>query len=384
MSGRVPDQNHFTQQETRRDTVIIRTSVVGIMANILLAAFKAIAGLASNSIAIVMDAVNNISDAASSVITIIGTKLARKAPDKKHPFGHGRVEYLTAMVISLIVVYAGITAFIESVKKILHPVEPDYSILSLILVSVAVVVKLLLGRYVKRVGIQVNSDSLKDSGEDATLDAVISASTLAAAAIYLIFHVSLEAWLGAVIAVIIVKSGTDMLRDTLSHILGEGVDPELARQIKDTICRFPEISGAYDLVLHNYGPEDYNGSVHIEVPDTLTAEEVDQLTRRVTSEVYQKHKVILTAISVYSINTKNPAAIEARNKVSEIVLSHENTLEMHGFNINFEQRRMRFDIVISFDEKDRWALYEHITEDVQAQYPDYELQVTMDTDFTEQ
>ena len=255
--------------ESSRGRVIVRTSVIGILANVLLAAFKAFVGLVSGSIAIVLDAVNNISDAASSLITIIGTKLAGKSPDKKHPFGYGRIEYLSAMVISVLVLYAGITSFIESVKAIINPVKPDYTAVSLVIVAVGVAVKILLGRYVKSVGRRVNSDSLINSGEDATLDSIISAATLVAAAIYLLFNVSLEAYLGAVIAAIIIKSGVEMLRDTLSKILGERTDATLAREIKKTITSYPEVSGAYDLIMHNYGPDSYNGSVHIEVPDIL-------------------------------------------------------------------------------------------------------------------
>ena len=209
-----------------RDRKIIRTSIIGILANIFLVAFKAFIGLTSNSIAIVMDAVNNLSDAASSVITIIGTKLARKEADRKHPFGYGRIEYLSAMVISVLVLYAGITAFIESVKKIITPETPDYTPVALIIVAAGVIVKIALGLYVKSVGKKVNSDSLINSGQDATLDSIISASTLVAAAVYIIFHISLEAWLGAVIAVVIIKSGIEMLRDTLSKILGERADAE--------------------------------------------------------------------------------------------------------------------------------------------------------------
>ena len=144
-------------EQASRDKTIIRTSIIGIAANVFLAAFKAVVGLTANSIAIVMDAVNNLSDAASSVITIIGTKLAGKEADKKHPFGYGRIEYLSAMVISLLVLYAGITAFVESVKKIIHPDTPEYSASALIIVAVAVVVKIVLGRYVKRVGDRIIS-----------------------------------------------------------------------------------------------------------------------------------------------------------------------------------------------------------------------------------
>ena len=241
--------------ENSRDKIIIRTSIIGILANVFLAGFKAVIGITAHSIAIVMDAVNNLSDAASSVITIVGTKLAGREADRKHPFGYGRIEYLSAMVISLIILYAGVTAFIKSVDKIIHPDVPDYSAVSLVIVAVAVVVKIVLGKYVKSTGEKVNSDSLVNSGADAMLDSVISSSTLVAAAIYLIFNVSLEAWLGAVIAIVIIKSGIEMLKDTVSKILGERVDANMVIAIKKTISSFPEVNGAYDLIMHNYGPD---------------------------------------------------------------------------------------------------------------------------------
>ena len=371
-------------EQASRDSIIIRTSVIGILANIALAAFKAVVGLSSNSIAIVMDAVNNLSDAASSVITIVGTKLAGREPDKKHPFGYGRIEYLSATIISLLVLYAGITAFTESVKKIIHPDTPDYGAAALIIVAAAVVVKLLLGRYVKGIGEKVNSDSLKGSGEDATLDSVISASTLVAAAIYLFFHVSLEAWLGAVIAVVIIKSGVEMLRDTLSKILGERVDAQFAADMKATIRNNPEVRGAYDLILHDYGPDLYNGSVHIEVPDTMTADELDRLNRKITREVYDKHGVALTAISVYSYNTKDPEAAEVRNRVSKIVTADPYVREMHGFYMDKIEKRMRFDVVVSFDAEDRNKVYREVCEKVQREFPDYKLLIAMDADFSEE
>ena len=366
-----------------RDKVIVRTSVIGIAANFLLAGVKAVIGLLAHSIAIVLDAVNNLSDAGSSVITIIGAKYANKPADKKHPFGHGRAEYLSAMIISVIVLYAGITSLVESVKKIITPETPDYSAVTLVIIGIAVAVKLVLGRYVKGVGQKVDSDSLINSGEDALMDALISLSTLAAAVIYLIWHLPVEAWLGAVISLIIVKSGVDMLRETLSRILGESGDAELARAIKATVCSFPDVSGAYDLVLNDYGPERFNGSIHIEVPDTYSADALDELIRQITVKVYQEHRVLLTAVGVYSINTKDPNAIKMRDDIREIVLGHEYVREMHGFFVNEEKKIIRFDAVISFDAKDRRAVYEHIRNEIAELYPDYTVEMALDTDFSE-
>ena len=375
---------HETVKETSREKIIVRTSIIGIIANVFLAGFKAVIGMMTNSIAIVLDAVNNISDAGSSLITIIGTKLAGKEPDKKHPFGYGRIEYLSAMIISVIVLYAGITSLVESVKKIIDPEIPEYTTVSLIIVAVAVVVKIVLGRYVKSVGVKVNSDSLTNSGEDATLDSIISASTLVAAVIYIFFGVSLEAWLGAIISLVIIKAGVDMLRDTISQILGERNDPDLARSIKHTVTEFPEVQGAYDLVLNNYGPDAWNGSIHIEVPDHCTADKLDQLIRSIQTAVYKQHNVALTAIGVYSVNTRDDEVIAAKEKVREIVMSHEYVKQIHGFYLTKNPKSIRFDIVVSFDAKDRRAVYEEVVADVQKEFPDYELQIAMDTDYSEE
>ncbi len=366
-----------------RMKTIVRTSIIGIAANVLLAAFKAAVGLLTHSIAIVLDAVNNISDAGSSLVTVIGARLADRAPDKKHPFGHGRIEYLSAMIIAVLVLYAGITSLVESIRVILHPETPDYTTPSLIIVGVAVVVKILLGRYVRSVGQRVNSDSLVNSGKDAMMDAVISASTLVAAAVFLLFRVSLEAWLAAVISLIIIRSGIEMLRETISKLLGERNDPELARQIKETVVGFPGVYGAYDLVLNNYGPEAWNGSIHIEVPDTFSANQLDLLIRSIQNEVYQKHQVILTAIGVYSMNTRDPEVIEMRKKIREIVLAHPFVKQIHGFYLVKEEKTIRFDLVISFDAKDREAVFRQTLEDVQKACPDYHLQAAMDADYAE-
>lgn len=370
--------------EGSREKTIVKTSIIGIITNVLLAAFKAVIGILVNSIAIVLDAVNNVSDAGSSIITIVGTKLAAKEADKKHPFGYGRIEYLSAMIISAIVLYAGITSLVESIKRIITPETPDYNVVSLVIVGVAVVVKIVLGLYVKRVGVKVKSDSLINSGKDATLDSIISASTLVAAGIFMIFSFPVEAYLGAVISLIIIKSGVEMLKDTISQILGEHNDPDLARSIKQTVTGFPDVMGAYDLVLNNYGPDTWNGSIHIEVPDTYSAAQLDHLIRSIQIEVYKEHRVILTAIGVYSVNTRDEEVMETQKKVHDIVFSHEYVTQMHGFYLIKEEKAIRFDVVISFDAKDRKAVFEEVLLDVKNAFPGYAFQVAMDTDFAEE
>lgn len=367
-----------------REKTIVRTSILGIVANTGLASFKALVGLLSNSIAIILDAVNNLTDALSSVVTIIGTKLAGKPADKQHPFGHGRAEYLSALVISVIIMYAGITALIESVKKIIHPSTPDYSASSLIIVGVAVIVKIGLGIFVKSTGKKVNSDSLLASGQDALMDSVISASTLVAATIFLLFHISVEAYLGVIISIAIIKSGLETLRETLSKILGERIDAKMAHAIKKTILSVnPEIRGAYDLVLNNYGPDKHLGSVHIEVPDFWTADKIDVVTRKIMDEVYTRHNVAMAAIGIYSVNTKHNTAAEIRSKVSKIVHEHKDIIQMHGFYIDEIAKIMRFDIVVSFESPNMKVMYNHVVDDVREAFPDYDISVQFDFDISD-
>ena len=374
--GYIPVEN----QESREKT-IVRTSIIGILVNVLLAAFKAAIGLITHSIAVTLDAVNNLSDALSSIITIVGTKLAGKMPDKKHPLGYGRIEYLSAMIVAALVLYAGITSLVESIKSILSPEKPDYSVVSLIIVGSAVVAKLLLGTYVKRIGKRVNSASLEASGSGAMFDSIISASVLLCALIYIAFGLSLEAYAGVVISLVIIRSGVEMLRDTLDDILGRRYDPEELQAIKNTIAEDPDVCGVYDLILHAYGPDRNVGSVHVEVRDEMTATDIDKMERRISKNVYEKHRLPLTSISIYAMNTSTEETKAIRSKVNEIVMGFDGVLQTHGFRADPEERTITMDIILDFDVKDRKAVFENIRAALQKAFPDYTLQLTLDIDF---
>lgn len=366
-----------------REKEIIKVSIIGIIANLFLAAFKAVIGTLTNSIAITLDAVNNLSDVLSSIITIIGTRIAGRKPDKEHPLGHGRVEYLSAGLIAMIVLYAGITSLVESVKKIINPSEPEYTNIALIIVAVAVVVKLLLGSYVKSKGKKLNSDSLIASGEDARLDAVISASTVVAALIYIFWSVSLESYLAALISLVIIKAGYEMISETLSEIIGERIDKDVIDELKQTIMEFEDVYGVYDVILHNYGPDTLIGSLHIEVLDTYTAGQLDELERHLMKAAYDKNNIILAGISVYARNSKDDRAKQDFEKVRHLVMSHKYVLQMHGFYINYEEKIMNFDIILDFDSPSRNEEYMHILSDVQEAFPDFAIGITLDLDVSD-
>lgn len=368
--------------EENRDKVIIRTSIIGILTNILLAVFKAVIGILSNSIAVTLDAVNNLSDALSSIITVIGTKLAGKLPDRKHPLGYGRIEYISAMIVSGIVLYAGITSEVESVKKIIHPEKPDYSIISLVIIAVAVIVKIILGRYVKAKGEQVNSGSLVASGSDAMFDAILSGSVLVSAIIYMLSGLSLEAYVGVIIAGFIIKAGIEMMIETLNEILGVRADKEKTDRIKELLSDEPEVRGAYDLIMYNYGPDKDFASVHLELPDTLTAKEIDKLTRKLERKIYRETGVVLASVGLYSYNTGNDEAADIQKDVRERVMAHDWAVQFHGFYVDVEKKEMTFDVVMNFNIKPKEGI-QIIYEEIKKAYPEYDIQIALDVDVSD-
>ena len=366
-----------------REKTIIRTSIISIIANIVLAGFKAFVGLLSNSIAIISDAINNTSDALSSIITIAGTKLAGKAPDKKHPYGYGRIEYITSSIISCIVLYAGLTSLVESVKKIIHPEAADYSITTLIILISGIIVKFVLGIFVKKKGKDVNSDSLVASGSDAFNDAILSISVLISAVIYMIFKISLEAYVGAILSLFIIKSGLELVKESVDNILGVRIESDLASNIKKEIIKEPDVQGAFDLILNNYGPDKYLGSVHIEVSDTMTVADVDKISRKITKSIMEKYGVILHTIGVYSVNTQDEKTAKIQKEINDIVFSHKGILQMQGFYLDETEKIISFDIIIDFSIKNREELYKKIYDEIQQKFTDYKVNIALDVDISD-
>lgn len=375
-------KENIEELSVQREKTIVKTSIIGIVTNLFLVGFKAFVGLVSNSIAVILDAVNNLSDALSSIVTIIGAKLGAKQPNKKHPLGYGRIEYLSSMIVAGLVLYAGITSLIESVKKIISPEAADYNTVSIIIISVAIVVKLILGLYVKKQGKKVNSGALTASGSDALFDAILSSSVLLSAIVYLIWGISLEAYVGVIIAGFIIKAGIEMMIETLNDIIGKREDPETTKELKQIICEEDKVLGAYDVTLFNYGPNRNYGSVHVELPDTMSVDEVDRLTRKIQVDVFHKTGIILTGIGVYSFNTSDDEAARMRNAVQKAVMSHDWALQMHGFYADTENKTLRFDVVISFDIDKKKAMQTLYTE-IGELYPDYELMIIPDVNVSD-
>ncbi|MCH5345245.1 MAG: cation transporter [Acetatifactor sp.] len=364
-----------------RNRKIIQTSIVGIAVNLVLVIFKMIVGLMANSIAIILDAVNNMGDALSSIITIIGTKLAGKAPDKKHPYGYGRIEYLTSVLIAVIVLMAGLTSVRESADKILHPQAASYSVVSLVIIAVAVVAKFVCGRYVKAVGEKIHAQSLVASGSDAFFDSVLSFATLVAAVVNMFWQVSLEGILGLVISLIIIKAGVEMLLETLNSIIGERIDSELTEKLKEKVNSYGEVRGTYDLTLHNYGPTKLIGSVHIEVEDDLTARDIHRLTRQITMDVYLEFGIVLT-VGIYAANTSDEKVMAVRKYLEQLVGKYSEILQMHGFYADLENQSITFDLIVDF-KADVQKIKEDVLAKLREKYSEFTFDVVLDSDYSD-
>ena len=365
-----------------RNQQIIRTSWIGIAANVLLAGFKAGVGILASSVAIVMDAVNNLSDALSSVITIVGTKLSQRPADRKHPFGFGRVEYFSAIIIAVIVLSAGITSLIESVKKLFNPTAPTYTTLTLVVIVVAIVVKLILGQYVKRKGEQLKSDALIASGSDALFDAIITLATLVSAGVMLLWGFSLDGILGALISLVIIKAGIEMLASPVNELLGTSISAELTSQIKKEVSEFEGVHGVYDLILHNYGPDIQIGSLHINVYDTMSAHEIHGLTRKITMQMIERHNIVMT-VGVYAIATGENRRAELQTKVMQTLAAHPEIVQVHGFYYSEKDNMLSVDVVPDISIHDDAALVSQLTAELQPLVPDMQVVIVVDHNYSE-
>ena len=372
-------KNGSIADSAARSRRILRTSIVGIVANVLLAAFKAVVGLAANSVAVVLDAVNNLTDALSSVLTIVGVKLAARAPDAKHPFGYGRIEYFSAVTVAALVLAAGAGSLVESVKKIVHPDAPEYGAAALVVVAVAVVAKLLLGRWVSAQGRACNSGALEASGADAISDAAISATTLAGALLVKFAGVNLDGWLGAAISLFILKAGGGMLLEAVGNIMGSRPDAEVSRRIRETIEGVPGVLGAYDLILHNYGPDSAIGSVHVEIDGSLDAAAIHRLTRSVQIAVLDAFRVFLT-VGIYAVD---PARRADRDAIAAAAMRHPGVKAVHGVFFDDARSAVSFDVLVDFTVRDRSALRAAIIADLGGQFPNRSIALNFDTDYSD-
>lgn len=363
-----------------RSKKIIQTSIIGILGNVFLVAAKMIIGLLASSISIVLDAVNNLTDALSSTVTIIGTKLANKRPNRCHPFGFGRIEYVTSSIIGMLIFVAGALAIYESITSLIHHDEPTYDIYSFIIIGLAILVKVVLGLFFRKRGKDIPSDAVRASGIDALLDSVLSLGTLVGALVSYFTGVHLEGYIGIAIGLFIIKTSIDVFRESISKIIGERADAKFTQQMLHDIGHMDGVYGVYDLILNNYGPDRFIGSVHIEVKETMTAKELQRLERDIATMCFLKYKTIMTA-GVYA-RIESESAIKAREQVQAIVRKHPEVLQLHGFYYDEIDHRINFDIIIDINCKNPDQIYAEIFAETKQTFPNDEIVIVLDTDFS--
>ena len=364
-----------------RDKQIIRTSIVGIAGNVLLVIGKIIIGLLAGAISIITDAVNNLTDALSSIVTIVGTKISNKKPDRKHPYGHGRAEFITSSLIGMLIFVAGFMALYESIGSLISGEEPTYSIYSFVVISLAIVVKIVLGLFFRMRGKKANSDALKASGLDALLDSVLSLGTLVCAIISYTTNVHLEGYVGIAIGLFIIKTSVDVFRESVSKIIGERTDADFIKNMTDDILQDERVYGVYDLILNNYGTDRNIGSVHVEVDDKITAKEIQRLERDLAFLCYEKYHTIMT-VGVYARNAETEFEKESKEKANAVVAKYPEIIQMHGFFIDEEKKLLSLDIIVSFDCADASVVHGCVREDLMKLFPEYSVQVILDRDFS--
>ena len=368
------------QDITSRDGQITVTSALNIAVNLLVSGVKIVIGLMTSSIAILSDGAHNAADAGSSILTIVGTKLSARKPTKKHPFGFGRIEYLTSLVIAGLILYTGLEFLISAIKLIFEPSELGLSYVSLIIICVAAVLKYFLGAYTVRVGKRVDSLSLTAVGMESCNDSYISALTLITALVFIFFKLNIDAYAGIITALIIIKAGLEILSDTLSRLLGKAGDKELADRLYREIRSTPGIINAADMMLHNYGPDAYSGSVNIEVDHKLSMEEVYSFVHELQLKIMHEHKVTMV-FGLYAVDHDSEKSRKMRREIATFVSGYEHVMSYHALFINEKEMRIYCDLVVDYELADWDKLRADFTDYMEDLYPDYQLELVVETEY---
>ena len=370
----------FRQNPDSREGIITATSGLGILVNILVAAVKVIIGLMASSIAIVSEGANNATDALSSVLTLAGTKLAGKHPDEKHPFGYGRIEYLTGLIISVLILVTGIEMLINSIKLIFNPEELNVSVISIVIVAVSAVIKLLLGTYTVKMGKKADSPALEAVGVDCRNDSFVSLVTIVSALVFILFSFSIDAYAGIITSVLIIKAGLEILRDTVGEIIGRPGEEELAAELYREIRSTEGVLAAADMMLHNYGPDRWSGSVNIEMDHDMTVGEIYRIIHALQLKIMHE-KGVTMVFGVYAVDNDHEESKLLRQRIADFVREQGNVKSFHAVYIEPETEAIYCDLTVDYTLKNWEALEEEFTEYMKRFYPENELRLTIETDF---
>ena len=315
-----------------RERYGILSGAVGIVLNLLLSAGKLFAGLMTGSISITADAFNNLSDAGSSVVTLVGFKLAGQKADDGHPFGHGRMEYLAGLLVSLMILLVGVELGRSSIGKILHPEAVDFSLVSTGILAASILVKLWMGQFNRGLGRKIGSAAMAATAADSLSDAVATAAVLAGTLVNRFAHVNIDGWVGLAVAVFILRSGWGAAKDTINPLLGESPDPELVKQLRELVLSHPQVVGMHDLIIHDYGPGRRLCSFHAEVPQDADILDAHDAIDHIEREIKEKFG-IETTVHMDPIATADEKVNQLRRQVADLARVVEPEMTIHDFRV---------------------------------------------------
>lgn len=360
---------------------VVTVSIVGVLVNVALGVIKIIVGNAANSVAVTSDAVNNFADSVSSIVTIITMIIVGKGATRKHPFGFGRVEYFSSIIISVLVLFTGGEFMVESIKHIIHPAATSYGNVALILLVIAILAKIFLGLYTRRQGKKANSPNLVASGQDALSDAILTGVTFIGALLSRFAHWNIDGWIGAIVSLFVLKSGLEILLDVVNKLLGDRPDAELGDMIMKEITATPGIVGAYDLILHNYGPNIFIGNVNVELDEQMSIREAYEIVKPLSVKIGDEYGVFMY-FGFYAVNTTDEEIMEMNRNVKETLMKDPDVLQVHAFYVEKDKKFMSFDVVLDFNVKDQLTKEKAIQDTVHAMFPDYKVEMVFDKDYT--
>ena len=342
----IKNYQEYTNPVVRRAYGVL-AGAVGIILNILLFIGKYVAGLFSCSVSIMADAFNNLSDAGSSFITMLGFQLAGKEPDPQHPFGHGRMEYVSGLAVSVLIIVMGVEVFTTSIQKIFHPAHMELSILTMLILFASIAVKVYMSFYNRIYGKKLDSSAMKATATDSLSDCISTAVVLMSMLVYQFLHINLDGWSGLVVAIFILIAGVNSARDTLSPLLGEAPDEELVREIEQTVMEYQDVVGVHDMVVHNYGPGRMMISLHAEVPGNMDIYQLHDTIDLVELDIKQKFQCE-AVIHMDPIATDDEQVMSLRQEVGELVKLYDDALTIHDFRVvtGPTHTNLIFDVVV--------------------------------------
>ena len=369
----------FKLDPNSREGVVSATSILCVIVNLFVALMKVVVGLLASSIAIVSEGVNNATDALSSILTLVGTKLAAKAPDAKHPFGYGRIEYLTNMVIASFILVGGAEMMLNSIKLIFNPEKLNVSYVSLAVVAISAIIKYFLGVYTIKTGKRVGSQSLEAVGVDCRNDSFVSVVTIISSLVYLLGNISIDAYAGLFTSYLIVKAGYDIMKDTVAELLGQPADEELVKELYKEIRGTEGIINAVDMVLHNYGPDAYTGSCNVELDHKSSVGDVYEFLRPLQIRLLEKNHVAMV-FGIYAVDNDSADSKKLRKEIADFVRNNEHIKSYHAIYSDKRINTIYCDLVIDY-EVDREAITRQFEAYLKSIYPDKNIQVNIDTEF---